>query len=125
MHELSVVQAVLEKALEVSQANGSLPLEKIHVRIGKLRQIVPEALAYAFDVVKTDTLAENASLEWEEVSPLVRCRQCGENFEPEDVFWVCSTCGAPGGEILQGEELILQSVSLKEPEVLPANSEDV
>ena len=116
MHEISIVQAVLEKALEVSRENGNLPLEKIYVRIGKLRQIVPEALTHAFDAVKTNTLAENASFEWEEVAPLVKCSKCPETFEPEDVFWVCPSCSTPGGEVLQGEELILQSVSLSDSE---------
>ena len=116
MHELSLVQSILQKTLEVAEAHGGLPVEKVQVRIGRLRQVVPELLSWSFDVLKKDTLAKDAAIEWEEVAPLVRCDNCSETFEPDDVFWICPACDAAGGEALKGEELTLESISLEEPD---------
>ena len=114
MHELSIVQSILDTTLQVAEEHGGLPVEKVRVRVGRLRQLVPDLLTYSFDIVKKDTLAENATFEWEEVEPLVRCANCSNEFAPDDAFWVCPECGSAGGEVLAGEELILETVSLKD-----------
>jgi hydrogenase nickel incorporation protein HypA/HybF len=113
MHELTLVQSLLVSTLNVAEAHGGLPVDKVRVRIGGLRQVVPDALQWAFDLAKKGTLAENAILEWEEVKAVVRCRQCSTSYEPDGVFWVCPRCGTAGGEAMQGQELVLDSVFLK------------
>lgn len=114
MHEFSIAEALLKGTLKVAEAYGSRPVEQVRVQMGRLRQIVPDILTYAFDVIAKDTLAEGAVLECREVTPWVRCKSCGTAFEPEDIFWVCPACETPGGEVLRGEELILESVVLKD-----------
>lgn len=114
MHEFRVAEIIMEGALQVAAAHGGLPVERIVVRIGALQQIVPEALAFAFDAAKSGTLAEKAVLEWQPISALVACRQCGNEYAPPDVFWVCPACGAAGGNAIRGEELIIQSVTLRD-----------
>jgi hydrogenase nickel incorporation protein HypA/HybF len=114
VHELSIVQSLLEKALEVAEEHGRLPVEKVRVRIGRLRQVVPDVLVYSFDIAKKGTLAENAVLDLEQAAPLVCCARCFHEFEPTDVYWLCPKCGSVGGKVLKGEELILETVSLKD-----------
>jgi len=113
MHEFSIAEELLKAALEVAETHDQRAVERVRVRIGRLRQIVPEALAFAFDALTKGTLAEGAALVWEEVPTRVRCRKCETVFQPEeDWFWSCPSCGAAGGEVLEGEELILESVTL-------------
>ncbi len=114
MHEFSIAEALLQATLQVAETHGGRPVERVRVNIGRLRQVVPEALTFAFNALTKETLAEGATLTWEEVPTRVRCR-CGTTFQPEeDWFWACPECGAAGGEVLEGEELILESVTLKE-----------
>ncbi len=115
MHEFSIAADLLEAALAVIRTHGGQAIERLHVRIGCLRQVVPEALLFAFDALTPGTLAEGATLTWEEVPSCIRCRGCGTIFvPPERWFWSCPACSTPGGEVLAGEELVLERVTLKE-----------
>ena len=77
-------------------------------------QVLPEALTFAFDALATGTLAQGATLIWDEIPPRVRCHACQAIFQPEeDWFWTCPRCGVTGGEVLEGDELVLQSVTVK------------
>lgn len=112
MHEFSIAEAIVRTSEEVLRANGGGRAEKVHLRIGELRQVVPDALTFAFDILKEDTLLANASLEWETVPAQVRCRSCGTEYHPRDVFWECPSCGAIGAEVVAGEELEIVSITL-------------
>lgn len=113
MHELSLVQSILEKVIEIAQEHGGFPVQTVCIRIGKLKQVVPELLRDAFDIAKQGTLAESAVFEWEEIPAEVRCRNCSHEYEPREIFWVCPACNSFGGELLQGDELILASISVE------------
>ncbi|MCS6950471.1 MAG: hydrogenase maturation nickel metallochaperone HypA [Armatimonadota bacterium] len=112
MHEFSIAEAIVHAAQEVAQAHGGGKVEAVRLRIGELRQVVPEALLFAFDVLKQETPLAEASLQWENVPARVRCRECHTEYHPEDVFWECPACGAFGGEVLAGEELEIIGVTL-------------
>jgi hydrogenase nickel incorporation protein HypA/HybF len=115
MHEFSIAEALLQAALQVAEARGGRPIERVRVHIGRLRQVLPEALVFAFDALTVGTLAQGATLVWEEIPVRVRCQACQAVFQPqEDWFWTCSRCGAAGGEVLEGDELVLQSVTLQQ-----------
>lgn len=119
MHEFSIAEALLQAALEVAESQGGLPIERVCVHIGHLRQVLPEALTFAFEALTTGTLAQGATLIWEDIPPRVRCRACQTIFQPEeDWFWTCPRCGGAGGEVLKGDELVLESVVLKERDAL-------
>ncbi|MFP4501925.1 MAG: hydrogenase maturation nickel metallochaperone HypA [Candidatus Hydrogenedentota bacterium] len=115
MHEFSLVEQVLGAAIEVAEENGGRPIARIELEIGALQQVVPDALAFAFEAAKAGTPAENAALAWTEVPAEVRCPACAHIYAPDDVFWVCPKCNAPGGKAVSGDDLILSKVVLEEP----------
>lgn len=114
MHEVGIAEAILQATLEVAEAHGRRPVERIHVHIGCLRKVVPEALLFAFDALTKGTLAEGSALTWEEIAPRIRCGHCDTVFQPEDeALWACPLCHtATGAEVLAGEELLLARVIL-------------
>jgi hydrogenase nickel incorporation protein HypA/HybF len=115
MHEFGIAADLLEAALVVARTHGGQAVERVHVRIGCLRQVAPEALLLAFAALAPGTLAAGATLTWEEVPARIRCRGCGTIFAPtEQWFWYCPACDTPGGEVVAGEELVLERVTLKE-----------
>ena len=124
MHELSLIQNVVEVALDVAHEHGGLPIQRVVLDIGALQQVVPEALEFAFDAATKDTLAEDAVLEWHLLPTRIECSGCGREFEPDDdVFWVCTECDNIGGRVLQGNELVLRSVELEAPDDADAAQE--
>ncbi|HUF42873.1 MAG TPA: hydrogenase maturation nickel metallochaperone HypA [Verrucomicrobiae bacterium] len=113
MHEFGIAAPLLQAALEISEQQGGLAVEQIYARIGRLREIAPDALTFAFNSLKKGTAAEGATLVWKEIAPSVRCAQCPAVFQPDDDrIWVCPSCGAGGGELLAGNELIVERVIL-------------
>ena len=55
MHELALAQAVLDV---VAEHAGERPVERVEVRVGALRQVVPGSLAFCFEAVARGSVAE-------------------------------------------------------------------
>ena len=66
----------------------------VQVKVGHLRQVVPDALEFAFELCAQGTAAEGATLELEEVPVAVVCRACGAESEPDGFPLACAACGA-------------------------------
>jgi hydrogenase nickel insertion protein HypA len=123
MHEYGLAEEILAVTLEVAETHGGQPVEHLWVRLGRLRQVMPEALSFAFTSLALGTLAEGATLHYEEIAPRVRCRSCAAVFTPEDQWWsICPGCGASDGEVIAGEEVVVTRVTLRAGEDKPPRS---
>ena len=60
------------------------------VRIGHLRQVVPDSLAFYFELVTRETVCEGARLEQELVPARLRCAGCAREWDPEDALFRCA-----------------------------------
>ena len=113
MHELSLSQAILETALR--HADGR-PVTRVSLRIGHLRQVVPDSLEFYFDLVARETLCEGAALETEAVPAELRCRACGEEWLLEEPPFRCPACAGGDVEIVHGNEFEIESITVEEEE---------
>jgi hydrogenase nickel incorporation protein HypA/HybF len=111
VHELSVSAAVVDTA--VRHAAGR-KVTHVHLRVGALRQVVPDSLAFAFVLVAEGTVAEGAELMLEEVPAAGVCRACGEESELRDFPLACAACGSLDVELVRGEELLVDALTLRE-----------
>jgi hydrogenase nickel incorporation protein HypA/HybF len=102
MHELSLMEAVRELALEQARAHGGGPIAVIRLRIGSLAGVEPEALRFAHGVVMAGTAAEGAVLEIEAVPARFHCEPCGQPFAAPQGDCLCPRCGAFSRRLLQG-----------------------
>lgn len=129
MHELSVSSAILDTVLKHAEGRRVTAVE---MRIGRLRQVVPDSLAFYFEIVSRDTLADGADLEQELIDPLLRCNACATEWDPapkpaeEEAdmllppMFRCPACEAGGAEVLRGEELQVDSIIVDDPPVRSA-----
>lgn len=111
MHELAITQSVVEA---VTARTGSARVAEVHVRVGRLSGIVPEAMRFCFDLVTDGTPLEGATLEIEQPAGRGRCRRCGDDLELVDLVLLCG-CGSADVEVLAGRELAVASVQMAEP----------
>ncbi len=109
MHELSIAQAIVDIAAR--NAGGSR-VTAVNVRIGHLRQVVPSALEFSFELCAHGTPVEGAALEVEGVPIGVICRTCGAGSEPDGFPLSCAACGDLSVDVVAGEELQVQSLEL-------------
>jgi hydrogenase nickel incorporation protein HypA/HybF len=109
MHELSIADAVVRIAC--AHADGRR-IEIVELKVGHLRQVVPDALAFAFTLVAEGTEAEGAALMMEEVPAAGVCRECGAESELPGFPLACARCGSLDVELVRGEELLVDSLTL-------------
>ena len=107
MHEVSVMQSVLDIALEQAQRQGARQIHRIALRVGPLSGVVTEALEFAFDVVTGGTPAEGACLEVERTAVLCFCPGCDREFQPASLLLECPQCRKNDVQVRQGRELEL------------------
>lgn len=113
MHEMSIASAVLEIALD--QARGR-SISGVGVAIGHLRQVVPSALRFSFELVAHGTAADGAKLEIEDVPAVGQCRACGVESRLHEFPLHCASCGGLDVSVIRGEELSVEWVDLEVPE---------
>lgn len=111
MHELSIAESVVQIANR--HANGRR-VTKVYLKVGHLRQVVPSALAFSFELVAEGTPVEGAELEMEQVPATGSCRGCGAQSRLKSFPLQCGACGSFDLELLEGEELFVESLELEE-----------
>ena len=111
MHELSIAEAIV--AIASRHADGRA-VSRVDVKVGHLRQVVPSALTFAFELVAQGTPVEGAELDIEAVPATGRCRGCGAESVLGDFPLQCSACGGLDLELLSGEELLVDALELEE-----------
>lgn len=120
MHELSIAESIV--AVAERHAAGR-PVAKVELRVGHLRQVVPSALEFAFELVSRGTVLDGAELAIEAIPARGRCRACGTETTMNGFPLACSACGDLDMEVLAGEELLVDSLELEE--TLATTSEGV
>jgi hydrogenase nickel incorporation protein HypA/HybF len=111
MHELSIAEAVVEIA---SRHAAGRRVHRVDLRVGHLRQVVPAALEFAFELASQGTTLEGAELRIEDVPAEGVCRSCGHRTAIADFPLRCDRCGDLDLEIVAGEELQVDSLELEE-----------
>ena len=113
MHELSIAMSIVETCTEEARKAGGSTVSNVELEIGKLSGVIPEALEFSWDVAIKDSLLENASLKINEIAARAKCLDCGHEFEMDDAFSPCPSCGGFGNEILQGQELKIRALTVE------------
>ncbi len=117
MHELALADAVVQICCD--NASGGA-VRKVELKVGRLRQVVPEALAFSFALVAEGTPVEGAELEIEEVPARVVCAVCEAETEIERFPLACGRCGGAAVEVIAGEEFHVESLEIEHAPVAVA-----
>jgi hydrogenase nickel incorporation protein HypA/HybF len=112
MHELSLSSAIVNTV--VKHARGR-PVSVVSLRVGRLRQVVPDTLEFYFQFVARDTLCEGARLEQEVIDARLRCTPCDDEWAIEIPAFRCPTCGGSDVVIASGNEFEVESIEVEEP----------
>ncbi|AFM02499.1 MULTISPECIES: hydrogenase maturation nickel metallochaperone HypA [Desulfitobacterium] len=114
MHEMSLMGGVFE-AIEGTLAHYHVKkVLLVKLKIGQLTNAEPEALQMAFAAFAKGTVCEGAELQIELLPVRGRCRSCGEEFMVPGLVFACPACQYLGIDIIQGEELLLESLEVEE-----------
>lgn len=70
-----------------------------------------DALRFAFEILKRDTVAAGAELEIERLPIVLFCRDCENDYIGEMDDLRCPVCNKTDNEIKQGREMIIKTIT--------------
>jgi hydrogenase nickel incorporation protein HypA/HybF len=116
MHELSLSGAIVNTVVKHA---GGRPVRLVSLRVGALRQVVPDTLEFYFEFVSKGTVCEGARLEQELIPALLRCASCEREWTIDMPIFMCPGCGSAGRvEVARGEEFEVESIEVEETECI-------
>lgn len=106
MHEASLVMSIMDTVISLCRQKGYRVIDSIQVNIGMAAGVLPDAMQFAFAIIKADTIARDAELIINHIPLGGSCRQCGKSFEsPERYIFNCPSCHATDLEVTRGYEM--------------------
>lgn len=111
MHELSLSSAILET---VERHAAGRRVTVVSLRVGRLRQVVADTLAFYFGIVSEGTVCDGARLELEHVPAVLACTGCGHSWDVELPHFRCPSCASGAVEVTSGNEFEVESIEVEE-----------
>ncbi len=111
MHELSLCEAIAHKVRE--RANGR-PVTEVVIRVGHLRQVVPDAMEFSWMMLTDGTGLEGCRLKIEQIPATVACGECRDETRLTAPILSCGSCGSTNVKLMTGEELMVVSLEIVE-----------
>jgi len=113
MHELPVVQALLELTLRHARQAQAQRVLALDLVIGQMSSIVDEAVQFYWDLLSRGTLAEGAVLRFRRVPARFRCTTCGHEYGYDGGHLPCPRCASPRVRLVQGAEFRLEAIEVE------------
>ena len=111
MHELSICRSIVGI---VDKHAGDRGVRMVNVRIGAMRQIVPDTLVYCWSLVTEGTQFDGVELNVERVPAALRCDACGHEQQLAEPVLVCAACSGDRVTLVAGDEFLITSLELAE-----------
>ncbi|MGW0945638.1 hydrogenase maturation nickel metallochaperone HypA [Streptomyces sp. NPDC002623] len=112
MHEMSVALAVIDQVeAAAAEAEDVTAVRSVRLQVGELAGVVPDSLAFCFELACAGTLLEGAELVTEAVPGRARCTSCAHGWAvgmPPRL--TCPACGGTQTDLLAGRELQIVEV---------------
>ncbi|ADC89674.1 hydrogenase nickel insertion protein HypA [Thermocrinis albus DSM 14484] len=113
MHEMSIVQNLLQLVEMYAEREGAKDVRRIEVVVGVLSGVEPHLLRIAFDTFKEGTVAQNAQLDLVVEKLRLWCNSCNTQVEKEELDMICPLCGSVDTRVVGGDELLLKSIEME------------
>jgi hydrogenase nickel incorporation protein HypA/HybF len=110
VHEVSLCRSL---ASAVGRAAAGRRVTDVFVDVGALRQVVPDAMSFAWTFVVRGTALDGAGLHLNAVPAVLACDACGARtaLGPELGFG-CRACGSARTHLASGEEFTLTAIDV-------------
>lgn len=109
MHELSVCTAIADA---VRQHTGDRPVRSVRLRIGYLRQLLPDSLEFCWSMVTDRGPLAGSELIIDHIPAEVECRGCGRRTVLDHPVLRCPGCSGSRVEVVAGEECLITSIDV-------------
>jgi hydrogenase nickel incorporation protein HypA/HybF len=116
MHELSIVEALIEQVRrELNRVGHKGPVLRLELAVGRLSGVHSQSLRFAFDLLAPGTLVEKAEVEIVEPPAQCVCHCCGRRTETAELLLRCPVCRSEEVTVEGGRDLLLQTIEVADP----------
>ena len=114
MHELSVAEEIINIANQYLPDDSNSEVLSVKVEIGKLSNILSDSLTFCFDALVGDTKLRGSKLIISEIPITVKCDDCGDLTEVEQVLFKCKKCESIKVKLIKGNELKVTEIEIND-----------
>ena len=112
MHEYSLMRGLLPQVDELRTRHQADRVVSIRLIVGEFSGVEADLLQSAFDDLSEGTPMAGAVLDIQRTGLSGRCADCNSVFTIEKFRFICPHCESTAISIHQGEELLLDTVTL-------------
>ena len=112
MHELSLVESMLELIEAAAKAQNFSRVRVVWLEIGCLACVEPDALRFCFDAVTRNTVAQDARLEIVEIPGCGICSDCASTHPQRNLLDPCPACGSYRVEVSGGSGMRVKELDV-------------
>lgn len=105
MHEVALAQGIVDIVAERATRDGFTRARVVHVEIGELSHVMPEALAFGFESASAGTPAQGATLDIIRCPGKAWCMDCSAEVQVASRAELCPTCGGAKVMVTGGEQM--------------------
>ena len=118
MHELSIVQSIIEIVAKEAKKSGVERVTEVHLEIGQLSGVEFDSVEFALKNLSPGSVIESAEISIEKPGGTARCCECGNEFAINNFIGSCNKCSSLNLEIIKGRELRVKSITILSDQVL-------
>lgn len=110
MHELGITRNLVAI---VNEAAKGAAVKRVALDVGELSGIMPDAIAFCFEICAKGTMLEGATLNITKVPGQGHCKECGSNFPMNNRLTAC-VCGSRNIALTGGDDIKIRTMDLAE-----------
>ena len=113
MHELSLALNIVDLAEEEARKAGSERISEVCIEIGQLAGVDRDALEFALEIAKQNTMLEHCLLNISATTGKGYCKNCTREFAMDNLLMTCPVCNYHPVELTDGDRLRLVSLTVE------------
>ncbi|MGD9819558.1 MAG: hydrogenase maturation nickel metallochaperone HypA [Desulfomonilaceae bacterium] len=114
MHELAIVESIMETLLEQLEINNCSRILTVKLEFGAMTAVMPAAIDFAFEALSKGGPAEGAKIETTIIPIKAVCMDCGAESTLDDYVPFCPKCSDGVLQIIQGrDEMRIASIEIQ------------
>lgn len=113
MHELTIAMEILEIANDYAKRADSTVATEIDIEVGELSGVEYDALDFALEISKKNTILENAVINIRRIKGKAKCNNCNKEFGIDNLYSLCPYCNQTDLTVIDGKQLKVKTITFE------------
>lgn len=121
MHELAMATSMVEAIIDTAEKNDAIKITQAVLDVGELTMLNPEQLRFMMNVIREDTIFEDAEIIINMIPIEIECDKCGfkgksktdENMDHLMAVAKCPKCDNTRINIIEGRECSIKTIKIE------------